>query len=307
MKTQIKSILIPTDFSETSESTLAVGIAIAKRHKAKVTLLHVIDSFTSFQPAELMFPGMTLPDLKSVMENKLNNLSSAIERESGVQIKGKVLAGQPSEQICRLAYNKQLSMIVLGTHGISGKRKLFIGSDAYRVVKNAPCPVLTVPGTWTSINFKKVLFPIRLIPGALDKYFYSRPIIEKNKSELFLLGLTDMKDYRKTKELILLIGRLKHQLHNDNVKFQTSYCPEEDFAAALEKTVSEHNADLIILTANIDIDWKSFFVGPFVQRVINHAEVPVLSIKPSDNKEGLVQPLYLAEEWGRSQKFPASC
>jgi hypothetical protein len=70
-----------------------------------------------------------------------------------------------------------------------------------------------------------VLFPIRLIPGATEKYFYARPILEKNNSELFLLGLNDMKDNRDTKDLISIVETLKHQLKNDNIKFQTSYCP----------------------------------------------------------------------------------
>lgn len=307
MKSQIKSILIPTDFSESSKMALNVGISIAKRQKAKVVLLHVLDSYSSIQPAEFMFPGINLPpDLKTVMEEKIKTLAASISEKSGVSVTGTVSAGMPFEQICMSANKGNISLIVIGSHGTSGIRKFFMGSDAYRVIKNSPCPVLTVPGNWTRMDFKKILFPIRLIPGALEKYFYARPVIEKNNSELFLLGLTDMKDPENTKELTMLIGRLKYQLNIDNVKYQCSYIPGEDFPLEVAKTAKENDNDLIILTANIDNDWRSFFVGPFVQQVINHSLVPVLSIKPPDHITEAVQPYKLAEQWGRSLNLSPS-
>lgn len=299
MKSLIKTILIPTDFSESSENALNVGISIARRQKAEILILHVIDRFAYLQPAEVFIPDVKpMPDINYLVEHRLREFTESIAKKTGIEIKFKVLNGQPSEQICALAYEKKISLIVIGTHGSSGLRSLFIGSEAYRVVKNAPCPVLTIPGKWENQTFSKVLFPIRLIPGTLDKYFYSRPIIEKNNSELFLLGLTDMKDPGYTKELIEHIENLKKQLQNDKIKYQISYCPGEDFPEQVIKSTREFGIDLIILTANIDIDWKTFFIGPFVQQIINHSQVPVLSIKPA-NSERLQSPYSrLGVDWG---------
>ena len=301
MKSPIKSILIPTDFSESSESALAMGLSVAKRQKAEVILLHVIDRFAYLQPTEVFLPDIVLaPDLNSMMEDRVKELSENISKKTGIKITGRLLDGHPSERICSLAYEEKISLIVMGTHGTSGIRKFFMGSDAYRVIKNASCPVLTVPGKWDKKDFNKVLFPVRLIPGVLDKYFYARPIIEKNNSELLILGLTEVEDPGNTKELMVLIGNLKNQLKNDNVKFETIFCPAKDFHLEVNKTVQDLGIDLIIITANFDSDWKAFFVGPFVQQVINHAEVPVLSIKPPDNQTEQVQINKLAEEWGKS-------
>jgi nucleotide-binding universal stress UspA family protein len=301
MKSQIKSVLIPVDFSESSERALSVGIAIAKRQNADVILLHVLENITSFQPVEVLLPGISLvPDLNVLMEQKITNLALNISNETGIKASGKILLGHPFEQICILAREQQVSLIVIGTHGTSGIRRFFMGSDAYKIVKMAPCPVLTVPGKWDKKDFKRVLFPIRLIPGAIDKYFYARPIIEKNNSELFLLGLTDMKDSVNSKELILLMNKFKQKLHNDMVKFQTGYCHSEDFPSEVIKTAEFFDNDLVILTANLDIDWKTYFLGPFVQQVLNHSRVPVLSIKPSYKGEEKISSLKLAENWGRT-------
>jgi nucleotide-binding universal stress UspA family protein len=139
MKTQINSILIPTDFSVLSESALKVGIAIAKRQNAEVTLLHVVDLLPNLLPTQVL---LTDPlEVLSRMEEKLKELSEKIQKDTGVKAIVKALKGTPSDSICKFAYEENMSLIVMGTHGVSGLREFFIGSEAYRVVKNATCPV----------------------------------------------------------------------------------------------------------------------------------------------------------------------
>ncbi|NJO89494.1 MAG: universal stress protein [Chloroflexia bacterium] len=304
MKTQINSILIPTDFSVLSESALKVGIAIARRQKAEITLLHVVDRFTYLQPTEVFLPDFRLtPDLILTMEDRLKELANKIQLDTGIKTTGIVLDGQPADRICRFAHEEKISLIVMGTHGTSGIREFFIGSEAFRVVKNATCPVLTVPGEWDKTDFEKVLLPIRLMPGAIEKYFFSRPIIEKNNSETFLLGLTDKKKPAEIKDLAVLLDMLKIQLRSDNVEFQSAFSPCDDFPAKVISVAKDFEADLIVLTANLDYDFKAYFVGPFAQQVINHSKLPVLSIKPANN---LVEPQAqqdLAQNWGKSISF----
>jgi nucleotide-binding universal stress UspA family protein len=304
MKTQISSVLIPTDFSELSENALKMGISIAKRQSSEITLLHVLDSFSYIQAAEVFIPDFRVTtDVISRMEGHLEELSVKIQNETGIKIGYKVKAGIPADEICKLAYEENVSLIVMGTHGISGLKEFFIGSEAFRVVKSATCPVLTIPGDWQRTEFKRVVFPIRLLPGALEKYFYARPIVEKNNSELVLLGLSDMKKPNDVKEIATLIEKLKIQLVNDNIKFHSALCPYEDFPEETIKIAKDFDADLIILTANLDYDLKAYFVGPFTQQVINHSQLPVLSIKPKHIPNDPESFDKLAANWGRSINF----
>jgi nucleotide-binding universal stress UspA family protein len=279
MKTQINSILIATDFSDLSESALKAGIAIAKRQNAQVTLLHVVDLLPYLLPTEVLLSDPQ--DVLSRMEEQLKELSEKIQKETGVQASVKALKGTPSDTICKLAHEDNYSLIVMGTHGVSGLREFFIGSEAFRVVKNAACPVLTIPGNWQKTDFEKVLFPVRLSPGTLDTYFYARPIIEKNNSEMFLLGLSEQKEDVVPEEISLSLNKLKLQLDNDKVVFKSEISHSKNFPAVTIKMAEQYKADLIILTANIDHDFKAYFVGPFVQQVVNHSKLPVLSIKPA--------------------------
>jgi len=301
MKTQINSILIPTDFSELSESALKVGLAIAKRQRAEVTLLHVVDTYSYIEPTEVFLPDFQItPDVISSIEAKLNNLVESIKQETGIKITGKVLDGIPSDRICRYARQKNISIIVIGTHGISGIRNFFMGSEAFKVLKNASCPVLTIPGNWHKTDFEKVLFPVRLKPGALDKYFYARPIIEKNNSEVIILGLADQKKPDESKQVAVLMEKIKDQLHNDNVRYRSSLCASDDFPATIINVSIENEIDLIILTANLDYYFKTFFIGPYAQQVVNHSHLPVLAIKPSKKLSKDPSSLELAQNWGKS-------
>jgi nucleotide-binding universal stress UspA family protein len=278
MKTQIYSILIPTDFSVLSESALKVSIAIAKRQNAQVTLLHVVDLLPYLLPTEVLLSSSK--EVLSRKEEELKELSENIQKDTGVKAVVKVLEGTPSDIICKLAYEENISLIVMGTHGVSGLREFFIGSEAFRVLKNATCPVLTIPGDWQKTDFEKVLFPVRLKPGTLDTYFYARPIVEKNNSELFLLGLYDQKKDMVEEEILMSINKVKQQLDNDKVVFKSEISQSKDFPAKIIEMAKLYEADLIILTANIDHDFKAYFVGPFVQQVVNHSRLPVLCIKP---------------------------
>ena len=282
MKTQINSILIPTDFSELSESAIKVGIAIAKRQNAKVTLLHIVDVLPVLLPTQVLLSDPQ--EVLSRMEEKLEEISERIRKESGVKAVVKALEGTPADRICKFAYEENISLIVMGTHGVSGLREFFIGSEAFKVVKNATCPVLTIPGNWQKTDFEKVLFPIRLSPDIYKTYFYARPIIEKNNSELFILGLYESEKDIDNNEISISMNKLKVQVDNDNVLFKSGITQSNDLPVKILSIAKDYKADLIILTANLDHNFKAFFVGPFVQQVVNHSHFPVLSIKPEFNE-----------------------
>ncbi len=279
MKTKIDSILIPTDYSDLSESALKLGIAIAKRQDATVTILNVVDRFSSPPVKGFSSDFRMTPNIFSTVGEKIQELTDIIFKESGIKVTGKIMEGNPSDLICQHALEENFSLIVMGTHGTSGMRDLFIGSEANRVVKNATCPVLTIPGNWSKTDFEKVLFPVRIKPGMLKKYLYARPIIEKNNSELFLLGLNEQEYHTYRKEVVMFMDKIKNQLHNDNIVFQSAICQNKDFPGETIKISNEYNIDLIVLSANFDNDFSPYYLGPYPQQVLNHSHLPVLSIK----------------------------
>lgn len=140
---QIRTILVPVDFSPCSRAALDFGLQLARRFDASLWLLHAY-----VLPAYAFSEGVAIgPDLA---ENLANDARKGLERirddlqESVVPVSVASVAGSPAEVIVEWAQTHGIDLIVMGTHGRSGLQHLLAGSVAERVVRVANCPVVTV-------------------------------------------------------------------------------------------------------------------------------------------------------------------
>ncbi len=144
---QIEKILFATDFSENSKYALTYAISFAKQYDATLYLLHVIQqpSYPLGMYAEISFDAM---------DKFSRNISEAVEREMKAlrekDLQGftkyecLVVQGTPFLEILRTAKEKDADLIIVGTHGRTGLDHVLFGSTAEKVVRRAPCPVLSV-------------------------------------------------------------------------------------------------------------------------------------------------------------------
>ena len=136
----IKKILIPTDFSETSAAAMEYGLDLAARYEAALHLLHVIEKRDV--PPDAEFP-LGIFEGQTVARERLIGLLDSVQR-AAFRAEFTVTVGHPSVEIARYADAHDVYLIVMGTHGRSGVAHLLMGSVAEKVVRKAPCPVLTV-------------------------------------------------------------------------------------------------------------------------------------------------------------------
>lgn len=277
---QIKKILVPVDFSPIASNALETAIAMSKRQLSTLTLIYVIENSYALFPPEAGGTGAELfPQLLKETNESLATLCKDLRVKHDIVINHIVQAGNPADEICRWALHKKYDLVVMGTHGTSGLREFFMGSNAYRVVKNAPCPVLTLPGTQQWLDFKKILFPIRMVPNALDKYEYVRPIIRKNNSTLLVVGVVKKNEAGDFIEMQKLVDSVRNRMIEDDVLCQSEVRNSENVAKEVIDTATAAKVDLIVITATLDNSLKDFFLGPYTQDIVNHAKVPVLSIR----------------------------
>jgi len=141
-KRAITTILVPTDFSEYSRQALSYAEMVAKTFDAKIVLIHVIDT-VSYMVAESVQWTEVYARLEATIQPMLDGLIREAEKR-GVAAKSKLTQGVPYDQIVKTAENVNADLIVMATHGRTGMRHVLLGSVAERVVRLAPCPVLTV-------------------------------------------------------------------------------------------------------------------------------------------------------------------
>jgi nucleotide-binding universal stress UspA family protein len=143
----IQRILVPTDFSPASDLALQYAIDMAARLGSQIHVLHVVDDagLAIAYPDGMYVPAM--PELRErVMEEAADLMAPSVERciAAGMMTTHEVLVGAPARVIAQTATSRGSDLIVMGTHGRGAFAHLLIGSVAERVVRIAPCAVLTV-------------------------------------------------------------------------------------------------------------------------------------------------------------------
>jgi nucleotide-binding universal stress UspA family protein len=144
MSTSIpRHILVPHDFSDTAEHALSFAIAIAEKLGAHITLMHAYEI-----PAYPDSVLMTAELAGSITRAALGALDAVAgrARRPGVEVQALLRQGRPWSEINAAANETHADLIVMGTHGRHGLARALIGSVAEKVVRTAPCPVLTVHG-----------------------------------------------------------------------------------------------------------------------------------------------------------------
>lgn len=138
-------IRVPLDFSEQSLRALAYAKTLGKPLAASLDLLHVIPNPFLEHPGGLNapLPRPFLDDLERDARTRLEEARLSGEREA-FSVRSVIKVGDPLFEIVEYARLQHVDLIVIGTHGRTGIAHMFLGSVAERVVRTAPCPVLTV-------------------------------------------------------------------------------------------------------------------------------------------------------------------
>ena len=136
----IRTILHPTDFSEPSRYAFRMASALARDYHARLIVLHV-----GITPAPMLMEGVLPLDLEEYESGLREELRRVAPPDGSRQVERRLILGvEPVSEIVRVAETEPCDLIVMGTHGRSGLRRVLMGSVAEHVQREAPCPVLTV-------------------------------------------------------------------------------------------------------------------------------------------------------------------
>ncbi|MBI4552507.1 MAG: universal stress protein [Candidatus Latescibacteria bacterium] len=145
MAIQLKRLLCPTDFSEPSEHALTYAISLAQQYGAVLYLLHVIEPLTPVPGIE-MGPVLMYDERPDLLQRVHELLDEMVPEDvkAKIEIKPLIRRGAPFLEIIRTAREEEIDLIIIATHGRTGLSHVLLGSTAEKVVRKAPCPVLTI-------------------------------------------------------------------------------------------------------------------------------------------------------------------
>jgi universal stress protein A len=143
---EIRSILAPTDFSPHANAAVRFAVGLAERFGATLHLIHVLNPVMSVMPDGMIAPALPADFYRDMEAESHAALERALDPSWGSvsSVTRAVLWGDSMGQIIDYATEHQVNMIVIATHGRTGLSHVLLGSVAERIVREAPCPVLTV-------------------------------------------------------------------------------------------------------------------------------------------------------------------
>jgi universal stress protein A len=150
---KIRSILLPTDFSECANYALSYAASLARQASAPIICLHVVEPVMPTVGYTGLTEPMPMADLSEQLEDSAERelpKLGACEECNGLEVEEVIAHGDAAAEIVRVARERKVDLIVISSHGRTGLGRILFGSTAESVVRHAPCPVLVVKPSQSS-------------------------------------------------------------------------------------------------------------------------------------------------------------
>ena len=286
----LKRILIATDFSPASERALWHGLAIARRFGASVDIVHIVDSL-GFR----MTGADVVAQAVELAQRDLKKLEAGLVRSGPLDgIPHRMLveeeSGEVWEALYRLLRENGIDLVVLGTHGRTGLKKLILGSVAEEVFRHSPCPVLTLgpcvaPELIVTDPPQNILFPTDLSSESLQALPLAIEAARKCGAELTLMHVLPAisGEAKGDRERVfgVIRSRLESLVPDDAELVRNPMCVVEEgyFPAVILNFVNAHQIDLIVLGLRSPEPYVNRLVWQHAYDIVCQARSPVLTLR----------------------------
>jgi nucleotide-binding universal stress UspA family protein len=279
----IKRILFATDFSETSEPAQTRAVQLARSHDAELHVLNVqVASPTMFIPEHATAADVIEQTQKDEARRRMDQLIQNI----GIPVVQEIrFAMRAAPAVAAYADEKGIDLIIIGSHGRTGVRKLIIGSEARDLTRSAKVSTLVVrsDGSGDDQPFRRVLAPVDFSEASTAALQQAAAIAAEAKAELIALHVLDewlLPPYypirpeqigREHAEEALASFLAEHPMQPEPTRAVVIGSP----ARAIVDTASERQADLIVMgSAGLSV-WERFLLGSVTERVLGRAPCSV--------------------------------
>ncbi len=284
--TPMKKLLIPVDFSETSEAAIHFGIQLAEKCGYHVMLHHSVDLVHAYESMYMDVPHVQTFTQQVVddMEVKLENLFRLTRRE-GMIITKHLTTGTLVQDIKKLVDEHEVDLIVMGTKGASGLKEFFVGSNTEKVVRLVNCPVISVPSSADVRTIRKILVPIDLSeirPSFLSQMAHFQRMFSAAVEFVWVKTPHDI-------ENVELITEEVNNLLSQYEVASSSFTVIKDVFAQDGILNYAHitDADMIAMATHARRGLAHWFSGSLTEDVVNHARIPLWSLKIDEKEKTL--------------------
>ena len=292
---QIRSVLVPVDFSASSLGALEFALPLVKQFGADLHLVHVFAADHPF--TGLVGMPFALPEVE--ISRSVHEQLEDVARKYSIDMRPGIihaLKGRAFEEICRVGREADIDLIVIATRGNTGVKHLALGSTAERVVRYSSSPVLVTHGAKLSATvpgFRRILVPVDFSECSMQGLAYAKVFAKRFKSKITLLNSVHLQYYFASDECArydlprfmqqaYVVARdqmrdLVEKTDWDGLEVETSMQSGHPGQQICEHA-RDSDMDLIVTSTHGSTGFTHLLLGSVAEYVVRHAHCPVLVV-----------------------------
>lgn len=273
----MKKILVPTDFSDQAFNALKAAAGIARKSNAEIVLLHIID--LPQEAMDMIQPGYDLPEImffKQHAESRLTEIALSTEL-NGLTVSQILKLGRTFNEVTIVAKDNNIDLIVMGSHGASGFKELFIGSNTEKVIRTSEIPVLAIKGDQSEIKFDKVVVANDFTEEVKPSFEKIIHFLKSNGGTPHFLMVNTPNNFKPTHVAEQMAHDFLKQFNLDHYEF--SIYNDLDIEKGILNFAERINADLIAMGTHGRKGFARFLNGSISEDLMNHSPRSIITFK----------------------------
>ncbi|MGX8713915.1 MAG: universal stress protein [bacterium] len=263
----MSKVVVGFDFSSGSAYAVDLAIDIANRWQNDIRLVYVKEKKEDEAP------------IRAEIERRNAGVAHLLK---GIKLEYVLRSGNPSEQLAKQAEEDNASLLIVGTHGMSGIKKGILGRNTFRTVELSPVPVLMVR---EDFNFNKaletIIVPIDSSDDTRQKAGQAATFAKTFGSTIHLLGLYTTTSPSIRKVVNTYIGMVQRHFDKVGVNYVTKFLEVKGNVTTDTIEYAESvNADMIAIMTEQESSLSSLIMGNFAQQMLTQSKIPVLTVRP---------------------------
>lgn len=276
----MNKIIVPIDFSKHSEYALETAAILAKKNKAEIIALHMLEMAHNVLTDSDDEQQMQTVFFLKLAEKKFQEF---LEREylKGIDVTPVVKHFKVFREVNDVAEEHNADLVVMGSHGSSGLNEIFVGSNTEKVVRHSNIPVLIVKQEPVNLQFETVVFACDFSEEMIQPYLKACQFFENSSSNLKLLYVNlPGERFKSSTEMEATVANFLEKADGNldkinNIHYISDYTVEEGVLTFTNIV----GGDLIAVPTHGRKGIAHFFSGSIGEDIANHATLPVITFK----------------------------
>jgi len=273
----MKKILVPTDFSESAINATKAAADIARKTNAELILLHIIE--LPQEGSDAVQQGFEIPEImffKQHAEQKLTEASTSPDL-ANLTVYAVLKLGRALENVTEVAEANDVDLIVMGSHGSSGYKEFFIGSNAEKVVRNSQTPVLVVKNNANELKYEKVVFATDFLVENEKALAKAINILKSFGIKPHFLMVNTVNNFKPTH----IAEEIANNFFTENniTDYDFTIYNDLDIEKGIINFTEKIGGDLIAMGTHGRKGFSKFLNGSISEDIVNHSEKTILTFK----------------------------